>query len=287
MLFWGNTMNDQYDDDQLYDSWKDNRDLILEYNQVSLDDVSVSNIMTMGIDNLTAKQAIVKVMKMIEDGGVHHVISLNPYKLIRYRNNVELNVIYGKAALKFASGAGVRKLSRMCRMPLRERIHFISFLMELIRLSEIKEYTIFLVGAKPETAEKAYANIIKSFPNIRIVGRHGGYFSSARESSVIEAIRKSQASIVLVGMGFPREDKWIAKLKNHLQNAVIIGVGGSLDIISGENRKAPAWFMERGLDWVYRIITRPWMIFRLIRVLFFYVQTFFNKLFISNHRYVR
>ncbi|MDA3901391.1 MAG: WecB/TagA/CpsF family glycosyltransferase [Spirochaetes bacterium] len=274
-------------EDVYYDSWKENRDLILEYNQVDLEDITVSNIKGIGVDNVSSKQAIVKVMQMIEHGGVHHVISLNPYKLIRYRANIDLNIIYGKASLKFASGAGVRKLSRIVRQPLKERIHFISFLMELIRMSEIKEYTIFLVGARPETTERAYANILKSFPKIRIVGRHGGYFNNQREQSVIEAIRKSEADLVFVGMGFPKEDKWIAKLRMSLQNSVIIGIGGSLDIISGENRKAPAYFMERGLDWFYRTITKPWRYGRLIRILFFYITTFIGSLFISNRRYLR
>ncbi|MFW5807502.1 MAG: WecB/TagA/CpsF family glycosyltransferase [Spirochaetota bacterium] len=273
--------------DPYYDSWKENRDLILEYNQVDLRDAGISNVLGLGLDDVSFKQAIVKIMKMIEDGGVHHVIAVNPYKLVRYRANIDLNIIYTKASMKFASGAGVVTLTRMCRKPIKEEIHFLSFLMELVRLSELKEYTIFLVGARPETAERAYANILKSFPQIRIVGRHGGYFNREREQSVIEAIRKSEADIILVGMGFPKEDKWIAKLKMSLQNAVIIGVGGSLDIISGENRKAPAFFMERGLDWLWRIISRPWRIFRLLRVAFFYVQVFFSNLFISNKRYLR
>lgn len=273
--------------DAYYDSWKESRDLILEYNQVDLRDAGISNIMGLGLDDVSFKQAIVKVVKMIEDGGVHHVINVNPYKLVRYRANIDLNIIYGKASMKFATGAGVAKLARMSRKPIKEEIHFLSFLMELIRLSELKEYSIFLVGARPETAERAFANILKSFPQIRIVGRHGGYFNKQRESSVIEAIRKSEANIILVGMGFPKEDKWIAKLKMSLQNAVIIGVGGSLDVISGENRKAPAFFMEKNMDWVWRIISRPWRMFRLVRVAFFYIHVFFSSLFISNKRYLR
>jgi N-acetylglucosaminyldiphosphoundecaprenol N-acetyl-beta-D-mannosaminyltransferase len=273
--------------EQYYDSWKENRDLILEYNQVDLRDAGVSNIAGLGIDDVSFKQSIYKITKMIDDGGVHHVISLNPYKLVRYRANLDLNIIFSKASMKFATGKGVVKLAKMARKPIKEEIHFLGFLMELIRLSELKQYTIFLVGARPETTEKAYANILKSFPQIRIVGRHGGYFNSQREQSVIEAIRKSEANIILVGMGFPKEDKWIAKLKMYIQNAVIIGVGGSLDIISGENRKAPPYFMENGLDWLWRIISRPWRFVRLIRVGFLFVRVFFSRFFIPSRRYYR
>jgi len=263
-----------------YDSWKEERDLVLEYNQVTLDDVTIANIIGIGVDNVTGMQAVVKVMKMIESGGVHHVMLLNPYKIQRLKSNIDLKVIASKASMKIASGAGVRWAARILGSPLKERIPALSFIMDIIRISEIKEYTIFLVGGKPETAERAFFNIRKSFPKIRIVGRHGGYFSEEREKSVIEAIRKSEPNIVFVGLGFPKEDKWIYRIKNEFKNSVFVSVGGSIDIISGEIKKAPAFFMKRGLDWFYRIITRPWRFGRLLRLLIFYTHAIFKSIFV-------
>ncbi|HQQ24362.1 MAG TPA: WecB/TagA/CpsF family glycosyltransferase [Spirochaetota bacterium] len=264
-----------------YDSYKEDRDIILEYNQINLKEVGVSNILGMGIDNLTCMHAVAKVVKMIEEGGVHHVINLNPYKLLRYRANRELKTIYNKSSLRFASGAGIQWAAKMLKFPIRERIPFIHFMMELIRISEIKELSIFLVGGKPETAERAFANIKKSFPNIRIVGRHGGFFNPDREKSVVEAIRKSEANIVFVGMGFPKEDRWIAKFGKQFKNVVFISAGGSLDIISGENRKAPEFFTERGTEWFYRILTKPLRIGRFFRVCLFFAHTVLYRIFKS------
>lgn len=265
-------------DAMYYDSYKEERDLILEYNQTSLADVNLVNIIGIGIDNCTRQQAVVKVLRMIEDGGVHHVMALNPYKLHRLTTNNDLNLIASKADLKLATGAGLPWAAKFLGRPLKERIHFMSFLMDLIRIAEIKELTIFMVGAKPEIIEQAYANIKKSFPKIRIVGRHGGYFNKERAASVIEAMRKSEAQIIFIGLGFPKEDKWIAEIKNQFKNTVFIGIGGSIDIISGQKRKAPAYFMENGLDWFYRIITRPWRYTRLLRLLLFYVHVLWQRL---------
>lgn len=263
-----------------YDSYKEERDLILEYNQVKLDDVTMINLMGVGVDNITRAQAVVKVMKMIEGGGIHHVMALNPYKILRIRSNSDLGLIASKADLRLPCGGGLLWASRMIRNPLKEKVHFISFLMDLVRIAEIKDYTIFLVGGKPEITEKAFLNMKKSFPNVRIVGRHGGYFKPDREKSVVEAMRKSQANIIFVGLGFPKEDKWIYKIKNEFKNAVFIGVSGSIDIISGEIKKAPAFFMERGLEWFYRIITRPWRIGRLLRLIYFYLYFIIKRIFI-------
>jgi len=261
-----------------YDSYKEDRDLILEYNQTSLADVNLVNILGIGIDNCTRQQAVVKVLRMIEEGGVHHVMALNPYKLHRLITNNDLNLIASKADLKIAVGAGLPWAASFLGKPLKERIHFVSFLMDIIRIAEIKEITIFMVGAKPEIIEQAYANIKKSFPMIRIVGRHGGYFNKERASNVIEAMRKSEAQIILVGLGFPKEDKWIYQIKNQFKNTVFIGIDGSIDIISGQKHKAPAFFMEKGLDWFYRIITRPWRYLRLLRLLLFYIQVVWQKI---------
>jgi N-acetylglucosaminyldiphosphoundecaprenol N-acetyl-beta-D-mannosaminyltransferase len=261
-----------------YDSYKEERDLILEYNQVDLSDVKITNILGIGVDNITRAQAVVRVMDMIKTGGVFHIISLNPYKILRYKSNADLRVICGAADMRLAAGAGIQWAGKMLKTPLRERIPNLSFIMDIVRIAEIKEYSIFLVGGKPEIVERAFFNIRKSFPKIRIVGRHGGYFNAKREASVIEAMRKSEANIIFVGMGFPIEDKWIHKIKGEFKNAVFIGVGGSLDIISGEIKKAPSLFMEKGLDWFYRIITKPWRIGRFLRVLYFFIAVVVKRL---------
>jgi N-acetylglucosaminyldiphosphoundecaprenol N-acetyl-beta-D-mannosaminyltransferase len=267
------------EDSRYYDSYKEDRDIILEYNQITLDDASIVNVLNIGIDNLTRQQAVYRVMKMIEDKGVHHVMTLNPYKIARIKSNSDLRLISDKADMHLASGAGIQWAARMLGNPIKERVAILSFMMEIVRLSEIKEYGIFLVGGKPETAEKAFFNIKKSFPNIRIVGRHGGFFNKEREKSVIEAIRKSEANIVFVGLGFPKEDRWIYQFKHEFKNAVFISVGGSFDTISGDIRKAPPYFMERGLDWFYRIITRPWRFGRLLRLGIFFLSVIFKRIF--------
>ncbi|HOP61900.1 MAG TPA: WecB/TagA/CpsF family glycosyltransferase [Spirochaetota bacterium] len=267
------------EDSHFYNSYKEDRDLILEYNQISVEDAGIVNILDIGIDNLTRQQAVFKVLKMIEDKGVHHVITLNPYKLAKIKSNSDLRLISDRADMHLASGAGIQWAARMLKTPIIERIGVLSFMMEVVRLAEIKEYSIFFVGGKPEIAERVFFNIKKSFPQIRIVGRHGGYFNQEREKSVIEAIRKSEANIIFVGLGFPKEDRWINSIKHEFKNAVFISVGGSMDTISGDIRKAPDYFMQNGLDWFYRIITKPWRYLRLLRLVLFVISVMFRKIF--------
>jgi len=270
-----------FDEMSHYDSYKEERDLILEYNQVALDDANIVNILGIGIDNITRSQAVVRVMNMIRDGGVYHIVPLNPYKLMKTKSNVELSALINKADIHLPSGGGLFWAANKLGKPLKEKILLLSFVMDIVRIAEIKEYPIFIVGGKPEVAEMAFFNIRKSFPKIRIVGRHGGYFNKGREEAVIEAMRKSEARIFFIGMGFPKEDRWIQKIRKEFHNGVFISVGGSIDIISGSIKKAPAYFMERGLDWFYRIISKPWRVDRFFRTLSFFIRVtlkgFFTK----------
>jgi len=266
------------EEDVYYESYKEERDLVLEYNQVDLSTIRMTNILGIGLDNLNRVQAIAKVMNMIKDGGVKHVMPMNPYKLHRIKTNNDLRMITNKADMLLPSGAGLQWSSNMLKTPLQTTISTLSFMMDLIRISEIKEYTIFFVGAKPEIVEKACFNIKKSFPKVRIVGRHGGYFNQDREQSVIEAMRKSEANIIFVGLGFPKETKWIYSKKNQFKNTVFVEVGGSIDIISGEIKKAPAYFMEKNSDWFYRILARPWKISRFLRTGLFFMQVVWNRI---------
>jgi N-acetylglucosaminyldiphosphoundecaprenol N-acetyl-beta-D-mannosaminyltransferase len=264
--------NDFDSDGNLYDSYKEEQDLILEYNQVKLDDVNVVNILGVGIDNVSRAQAVVKVMDMIKEGGVYHIVPMNPYKLMRTKSSSDLSVLINKADMHLPSGGGLMWAGRKLKKPFKEQVLLLSFMMDIVRIAEIKEYPIFIVGGKPEVTEMAFFNIKKSFPHIRIVGRHGGYFNTEREKAVVEAMRKSEARIFFVGFGFPKEDRWIQKIRKDFNNGVFISIGGSIDIISGSTKKAPAYFMERGLDWFYRIITRPWRIDRVFRTLMFFIR---------------
>ncbi len=270
-------------DSHYYSSYKEDRDLVLEYNQVSLEDGEPVNVLGVNIDNLTREQAVVKVIRMIENGGVNHIVPVNPYKIERMKTRQEMRNLFSGADMIIPSGAGVVWAAKKIKTPLKQRIPILSFMMDIIRIAEIKGFSIFIVGGKPETAEMAFFNIRKSFPKIRIVGRHGGYFSPEREKAVVEAMRKSEANIVFVGMGFPKENRWIEKIKGEFQNTVFVGVGGCIDIISGDIKKAPACAMATGTDWLYRTAVRPWRIGRLMRIFKFYVHAFFKGLFTRTH----
>jgi N-acetylglucosaminyldiphosphoundecaprenol N-acetyl-beta-D-mannosaminyltransferase len=95
------------------------------------------------------------------------------------------------------------------------------------------------------------------YPRLEIAGMHHGYFDSRHTSTIVNDINTSGAHILLVAMGAPRQDLWLAALREELRVPILMGVGGLFDFYSGNIRRAPMWMREIGLEWVWRLLQEP------------------------------
>jgi exopolysaccharide biosynthesis WecB/TagA/CpsF family protein len=121
---------------------------------------------------------------------------------------------------------------------------------------------IFLLGGRPGVAAAAAEWACGRFEGLQIAGIRDGYFDAASEAEVIGEINRSQARILLVGMGAPRQDTWLRSVAQRLAVPVRIGVGGLFDYYSGRIPRAPVWIRELGLEWVWRIACEPGRLWR-------------------------
>ncbi len=134
-------------------------------------------------------------------------------------------------------------------------------------------------------AEKAGRNIEEKYPNINIVGYHHGYFKGSHigekehpeELAIIDEIVKKKPDIIFVGLGFPKQEIWIEENKDKLPSKVVIGNGGTMDILSGNTNRAPEIFQRLGLEWFYRLIKEPSRIKRQLVLPKFMLQVLFCK----------
>ena len=106
----------------------------------------------------------------------------------------------------------------------------------------------------------------KKYPQLNIVGGHNGYFDDAEEKKILADIKRLAPSILLVGLGAPKQEKWIAAHIEELGVKVAIGVGGSFDVMAGNVKRAPKLFQKLGLEWFYRLITQPTRWRRMMRL---------------------
>lgn len=118
-------------------------------------------------------------------------------------------------------------------------------------------YRIFLLGSRPGVAERAKEYLLKSCPKHQIVGCHHGFFPKEDTGKIINMIRASNADIVLVGMGNPQQELWLANNLHETGCRFAFGVGALFDFVSGNVRRAPAWMRSARIEWLYRLIQEP------------------------------
>lgn len=225
-----------------------------------------SNILGIRTDKVTLFQAIQIIKNFIQEKKSHRVVTLNSLMLNQASRDQELLGIFQQANLIISDSIGIYWAAKFLGEPLPEIITGIDLLLKLCELAEQKGYRIYLFGAKEKVIKQTVENLRKDFPDIKIVGYHSGYFLSEAENDIVEEISNLHPDILFVGLGSPKQEKWIGQNLERLGTPVAIGVGGSFDIISGKLKRAPRWMRVLGLEWFYRVLQEPWRIKRIIHL---------------------
>jgi N-acetylglucosaminyldiphosphoundecaprenol N-acetyl-beta-D-mannosaminyltransferase len=229
------------------------------------------NIADIPVDNVTIEEAIDKIKTFLHNRKPCFAVAINPEKVLKAKKDDELEEILKKSDLNFVDGIGIVLGSKILyKKKIKERIAGIDLFMSILRLSAKNKYRVYLLGAKEETIKKAVAEIKNTHPQIEIAGFHNGYFED--EEKVVTGIKNSDADILFVGMGSPKQEKFIYNnldmgspkqekfIYNNLDRLNVkfaMGVGGSFNVLSGELKRAPQTVQKLGLEWFYRFILDP------------------------------
>jgi N-acetylglucosaminyldiphosphoundecaprenol N-acetyl-beta-D-mannosaminyltransferase len=185
-----------------------------------------------------------------------HVVTLNAEMAMQADRHPELRQIILKADLVIPDGAGVvlyfrlkrHRINRSPGIELGERI--------LKRLSP-KE-TAFFYGGAPGVADQAAIHWQRQLAGLTIAGIQHGYIEPSEEEKFCQRLAALQPSVILVGLGVPRQEMWIRDHRHLCPNSIWIGVGGSFDIWAGIKSRAPEWMGNNHLEWLYRLYKEPW-----------------------------
>jgi len=131
----------------------------------------------------------------------------------------------------------------------------IDLFLRLLCLAAQEEWKVFLLGASPQSNEAACRTLAVEFPGLQIAGNLDGYCGDS--AAVVERINQSGADLLFVAMGSPRQEFWICEQMPLLKPRFCMGIGGSLDVISGVARRAPALFRKSGTEWFFRLLEQP------------------------------
>lgn len=237
-----------------------------------------ASVLGMPIDKLDMIGALHTVEAFINQGGPHQVITANAEIFYRASNDLDMKRIIQRADMVLADGAGLVWAADFLGDPVPERVAGIDLLVNIAELSARGSYKVFLLGGAPGIADKAANELVKRYPTLEIVGTHHGFFSGEDEDELINTIRLAGTQILFVALGAPRAEKWISANAKKLAIPVMMGVGGSLDVISGVSKRAPKWMQKSGFEWLYRLVRQPSRIGRMAALPRFVLRVVSSKL---------
>lgn len=233
------------------------------------------NVLGVLFDNVTLQEATDRGIGFLNEEGTHYVVTPNPEIVELCREDESYKTLINQADLVLPDGIGVIYGAKMLKTPMKGRVPGIEFAQSLMAEMAKNGKTLFLLGAKPGVAEEAKRRLEEMYDGLAIVGTHDGYFKE--DGPVVEAIRASGADVVFVCLGAPKQERWIAKNGSTTGAKLLIGLGGCLDVFSGNTKRAPVIFQKLGLEWFHRLLREPSRIGRMMKLPLFLVHVATEK----------
>lgn len=187
----------------------------------------------------------------------HQVITANPIMVMSALNSVDYMAMMKRAELIVPDGTGVVWAASYVGNPVAERVPGIELIHKLFTVGEQQGWKVYFLGTAPDVIREAGLRIANQYPELDIVGVRDGFFGPDQDAEVVEDIRQAAPDLLLVGRSVEGQEPWIDRYKHVLEVPVVIGVGGSFDVIAGKAKRAPVLFQKLRLEWFYRLLKEP------------------------------
>lgn len=229
-----------------------------------------------GFDDLTRNDTIKLAQSLIEKHASAYMVTPNPEIVMQTWESEEVCKAVNGADIVIPDGIGVVKAAKILGTPLRERLPGIEIAAEILRYMGETGKSAFLLGAKPGVAELAAAEMKKQFPGIKICGTNDGYFKD--DGPVVEKINAAKPDFLLVCLGAPKQELWMAKNRAQLDVGLMAGLGGTLDVYAGTVKRAPEFWQKLNLEWFYRCLKEPVRFKRIYKLPLFLLKAMAKRL---------
>jgi len=234
-------------------------------------------ILGVGIDRVNYKQALDIFESLLKGDKLSLIITTNPEMVYSASKDQQMKALLESADLTMPDGIGLVIASKIAGQPFEERVTGIDFTRKALQRLAGLGGSVFFLGAKPGIAAKAAENLEKEIPGLKVAGTHDGYFKPEEEEAVVEEINASGANFLCLALGAPKQELFAQKYADKLNPKVAIGIGGSLDVWSGTLNRAPQFYIDHGIEWLYRLIQEPKRIGRMAKLPLFLLKVIFSK----------
>lgn len=213
------------------------------------------------IDNISMEEALDRIDAMVQDRKPAYVVTPNLDHIVTIERDAYFREVYAHADLILADGKPLLWIAKARKTPIREKISGSDLFPRLAELAANNGYTMFFLGAGEGIAAQAAEKLKKQCPGLRIAGCYAPPIGFEQDRSavheVIQRVQTVNPDILVVGLGTPKQEKFLYRYYKQMGVPVSLGLGASFDFIAGNRKRAPRWMSEHGLEWLYRTLQEP------------------------------
>lgn len=218
------------------------------------------------VDNLTMQESLDSIDSLIKRRQPSYVVTPNVDHIVKLEKDLEFREVYKNADLILTDGMPLIWISKLLKNPIKEKVSGSDLFPKVCELAAEKSYSIFLLGAAEGVAEKAAKNLSNKYNKLNISGIYSpsyGFENNEEEiNKIISIINTVKPDILAVGVGAPKQEKFIYKYKEQLNVPISLAIGASIDFEAGNIKRSPRWMQKVGLEWFYRFIKEPKRMFK-------------------------
>jgi exopolysaccharide biosynthesis WecB/TagA/CpsF family protein len=211
---------------------------------------------------IDATEALTEIERLHKRSSPALVAYLNAHSLNLASQSPTYKGILTRSDLNLNDGSGVAMAARIQGRRFKENLNGSDFNGEILRLASRLAWSVYFLGAADGVAERAAQRLKLQIDGLNVVGTHSGYFGETETSDVIAAIRASEADLLMVAMGNPRQEEWLAAHLESTGARVGVGVGAFFDFTAGKVVRAPVWMNRFGVEWIWRLVQEPRRLWR-------------------------
>ena len=222
-----------------------------------MNDLTPIKILGVPVHPYTMKGAIEKILERVSQNKKTFVVTANAEIIMMGQSDAEYMEILNKAALVLPDGAGTVWAGRKLGYEVPERVAGYDLFLNLMTQSAQNKLKVFFFGAAPGVAAEAKQKCEILYPGVSIVGCRDGYFKEEDNLAIVNEINISGADLLFVALGAPKQEKWLKKYQDILKPSLLMGIGGSFDVVAGKMERAPKWMQDASLQWLFRLYKQP------------------------------
>lgn len=222
-------------------------------------------ILEVNVDMITMVETVRALESRLRQNRKSFVVTANAEIIMMCQKDPAYKeILNSRADFVLPDGAGAVWAGRYLGYEVKERVTGFDLCNNLLKLSAAQGWKVYLLGGMPGIAEAARRKAESMYPGVRVVGVHDGYFSDDETGKLIDEINRSGAQMLFVALGAPKQELFIAEHKDMLDAVVLMGIGGSLDVLAGKMARAPKWMQDASLEWAFRLYKQPGRFIRML-----------------------